>query len=418
MARRTSSALVSLTDGLRGRLDARLQLALDRLVALGALGVGEVALLLALDVRHSCPVHPLWIGATRLPPAVFDPTGLIGVFRGDLSARDTPSARNTPMGGQVRARRDRRATRISMTSVAVEITAAAEVEVGGGEQVDRPADRRSTEPAGLLHRLACRVAGLDAQAPPRHQPRCAARGRRASPACRSGPAGSPSPAAGGARRHRASARAARAPCAVRPPSMASVRSHGGTPPASPRNGSTCSGPSTRLRRTSPTTSAAPHRAHRRSRRDGRRPARRPAPLRRTSDRLGLGLDPATAVARPVRGRRRRDRRPRLRQRLVEGLGAALTPPLDHQLGRRQRIGEVADEHGRARRREAARRPSHDDAAFGEERCGVGGVDDGPKRVVLGVELVDHQRPVTVADERVDQVLTAARRIDSSSPVST
>src|SRR5688500_372594 len=45
--------------------------------------------------------------------------------------------------------------------LAVEVAAAAEVEVRGGEQVDRPADRCPTEAAGLVQRLARRVAGLD-----------------------------------------------------------------------------------------------------------------------------------------------------------------------------------------------------------------------------------------------------------------
>ena len=51
-ARRTSSSLRVGADRGRGRLDARLQLALGGLVALGPLGVRDVALLLALDVGH------------------------------------------------------------------------------------------------------------------------------------------------------------------------------------------------------------------------------------------------------------------------------------------------------------------------------------------------------------------------------
>ena len=48
-------AFLSAGGALSG-LDAGLQFALDGLVALSALGVGEVALLLALDVGHGTPL--------------------------------------------------------------------------------------------------------------------------------------------------------------------------------------------------------------------------------------------------------------------------------------------------------------------------------------------------------------------------
>ena len=51
-ARRNVLVVVSVPMCVVAVLDAGLQLALDRLVALGPLGVGEVALLLALDVCH------------------------------------------------------------------------------------------------------------------------------------------------------------------------------------------------------------------------------------------------------------------------------------------------------------------------------------------------------------------------------
>ena len=86
---------------LRGGLDAGLQLALDRLVALGALGVGEVALLLALDVRHVFVlfIH-CWIGARgyRLRRSI--PRDLIGVFPQWMHA---PLPHNTPSAQTLRS---------------------------------------------------------------------------------------------------------------------------------------------------------------------------------------------------------------------------------------------------------------------------------------------------------------------------
>ena len=60
---------------------------------------------------------------------------------------------------------------------------------------------------------------------------------------RSARGGSPSPAADDGRRRPSSAPSRPSASDVRPASMASVRSHGGTPPPSPRNGSTSSAPS-------------------------------------------------------------------------------------------------------------------------------------------------------------------------------
>ena len=52
--------------------------------------------------------------------------------------------------------------------------------------------------------------------------------------------------------------------------------------------------------------------------------------------------------------------------LVEVLDGA--PPFDHQLGRRERIGEVAGEHAELVGREPSGHPGHDDTALREERA--------------------------------------------------
>ena len=180
-----------------------------------------------------------------------------------------------------------RATRTSITTSSVEVLRAAQVEVGAGEQVDRPLHAVAAEPAVLRRAPLRREARLDAEhvgglAPPSS----ASDAVEAGQARRSGRAGSPSPAAGGARRRRVmrcSSAERRRPC--RRASMASVRSHGGTPPASPRNGSTSAGVElARPRRTSPpacraTPSSRPTSSPRRSaieRRGRRRCSRTPA----------------------------------------------------------------------------------------------------------------------------------------------
>ena len=78
-ARRTSLVVVLGADRVSvARLDARLQLALDGLVALGPLGVGEVALLLALDVGHGDPFDGCFGGVVRRQKLPEQPIDLPG----------------------------------------------------------------------------------------------------------------------------------------------------------------------------------------------------------------------------------------------------------------------------------------------------------------------------------------------------
>ena len=204
--------------------------------------------------------------------------------------------------------------------------------------------------------------------------RCAGHGRRGSPACRSGPAGSPSPGADGARRHRASGRAVRSPPgSVRPLSMASVRSQGGTPRR--RRGTArharyrgwCLAPNVADSvRSTPSSDPtfSPRWATISS---------TAAPLSRTP------TDFASDWTHAVRSRARFGGvvetivAPAPLSAMSNAFGRRWLP-LDHQLGGRERIGEIGDEPAPLVGGES---PGHgdDDPALGQKGGGVGGVDD-------------------------------------------
>ena len=185
--------------------------------------------------------------------------------------------------------------------------------------------------------------------------------------------------------------------------MASVSSHGGTPPPSPRNGSTSAGPSWRDaavrggERLEDAVEAPDVLAEALGDGVGRGARQLDAARRR------LGGDPGLAVAGP----RRRRGVARRRAGGLGGVGQRLGQPAaaadEHELGRGQRIGQVGDERGDVVGAEAPDVAEHDDAPLGEERRRLGGVDDGADLDVVAVELVDHQRPVAVADQLVDEL---------------
>ena len=114
-------------------------------------------------------------------------------------------------------------------------------------------------------------------------------------------------------------------------------------------------------------------------------------------------DPCLAIA----GTRRRVRRVHgaagLLDRVRQRLGQPAATAGEHEIGALQRIGEVGDERPELLGGEPADVASHDDAAIGEERRGLGGVDDAADLDVVTVELVDDERAVGVADEAVHEV---------------
>ena len=199
--------------------------------------------------------------------------------------------------------------------------------------------------------------------------------------------------------------------------MASVRSHGGTPPASPRNGSTCSSPQHRglavrrgQRAQDPVERAdvLAEVGGERARRPGvepharvRRPPReRPTPAR-SRGRLGGAVDVVADV--------------RLRQRVGERLWAAARSPTRRRT-RCCRAGRRGSSTS-GRSSSTLKRPtSRDhDPGVGEERRGLRRVDDGGDRVVLlscSSTISERSPSPTRAWTSAD---TAARRIDSSSP---
>ena len=199
--------------------------------------------------------------------------------------------------------------------------------------------------------------------------------------------------------------------AVSPASMASVSSHGGTPPPSPRNGSTSSG------------------------------AERPAAAVRRGERREDPVEPSDVLAEPFGDRRRGRRRqpdaaraaacrrstpggrapadggvgrahcapPACLTASVSALASRPPPPTSTSSVRRQRVGEVGDERARVRRRVNRPTSRHDhDAPLGQERRRLGGVDDAAHLDVVAVELVDHQRAVAVTDELVHELADRRR----------
>ena len=98
----------------------------------------------------------------------------------------------------------------------------------------------------------------------------------------------------------------------------------------------------------------------------------------------------------------------------EGLGdLAAAAPLEDEHGARQRVGQVVEEAGQVvLALEPLDRSAHDDSVVGEERAGLGGVDEGPEALLL-VEggLVDHEGGVCVPDLLRDDGAAAGRAQD-------
>ena len=188
-----------------------------------------------------------------------------------------------------------------------------------------------------------------------------------------------------------------------PRSSASVSSHGGTPPGSPRNGSMSSAPRRAPRPKLPTrvpsrpTQALRVVAHPLHQPVGRRPVELEAGSRHLLVDPGRHLAPGTGVDLLAAARL---------DGVGERLGDAARAPHEHERRGRQRVGQIADE-----RRdlvgpgEDVEVTTHDDAPVGEERRCLRRVHQrvearvaavgGP--VPLGAHLLDGEALVEVAD---------------------
>ena len=198
--------------------------------------------------------------------------------------------------------------------------------------------------------------------------------------------------------------------------MASVSSHGGTPPASPMNGSTSSGRSWRDPNVAASVASRP----------SRRPTSSPRRSATSAAAGGASLTPTDVAWSPTQPWRslapvRRIGRARRAAGLLHGVGERLgDPPAaadEHELRRRQRIAEVGHERRHLVGAEAPDVARDHDPPLGQERRGLGAVDDrrAPRRRRRRTRRpsASGRRPPTSSWTRS---VTAARRIDSSSPV--
>jgi hypothetical protein len=187
---------------------------------------------------------------------------------------------------------------------------------------------------------------------------------------------------------------------VSPASIASVKSHGGTPPASPRNGSivgerehVVGAIGAGERREDPVEAACVL------------PQPRPELCR------GVRLDPQPGRSDVIGD-------PPCRSFGRDGGEVLVTVPTaltaspsffgtaavddQHEIGGVERVREIAEQRRQLVGVEPADIAGHHHPLVGQERRRLRGIDDQAQFVLVAVELVDHHRSVAVADEVVDE----------------
>ncbi|MEY2522589.1 MAG: hypothetical protein QOJ66_1154 [Ilumatobacteraceae bacterium] len=86
--------------------------------------------------------------------------------------------------------------------------------------------------------------------------------------------------------------------------------------------------------------------------------------------------------------------------VTESLGQTPTSGDQHKFGAGQRVAEIRHQRDDILGTEPTDPASHYNTGLGEEWRSLSGVDDRSHFVLVVVELIDHQRTVTVADQAV------------------
>ncbi len=118
----------------------------------------------------------------------------------------------------------------------------------------------------------------------------------------------------------------------------------------------------------------------------------------------LGAHPRLAILGPIRRRRAHDVAARRLHAIGELLRQSPATGDEHELGRVERVVEVAEQRDEFVRVEAPDVAGHDHAPIGQERQCLRCVDGRAELVLVTVELVDHQAAFAVADEVHDEIV--------------